>query len=212
MDSPKQSGRSGTSHHHTSAARQFPAVSPPTRPKFPPETAQFSSGAPRRRRVVGSLPSRAGSERGRRGGHVFLGRRRVRGGVRGRGGDHGRGAAEAGLAQREGRAGDPPLRDAPRLPRPRADPAPRASSAASLLAVPPPLPLLLPQGLMRIRSRHAARRRRWTTSPTPASTTWWSRSTRWTSTARSSSCAPTFVSACRRLVASKLDPLKGGQF
>ena len=73
-------------------------------------------------------------------------------------------------------------------------------------------PLLLPQGLMRIRSRHAARRRRWTTSPTPASTTWWSRSTRWTSTARSSSCAPTSVSACRRLVASKLDPLKGGQF
>jgi hypothetical protein len=51
-----------------------------------------------------------------------------------------------------------------------------------------------------------ARRRRWTTSPTAASTTWWSRSTRWTSTARSSSSAPTSASASKRSHQNPIPP------
>ena len=58
-------------------------------------------------------------------------------------------------------------------------------------------------GMMRIHSCDAARRRHWMTLLTAVSMTWWSLSTRWTLIARSSFCAPTSVSACRRLVASE---------
>jgi hypothetical protein len=42
--------------------------------------------------------------------------------------------------------------------------------------------------------------------PTAASTTWWSRSTRWTSTARSSSSAPTSASASKRSHQNPIPP------
>ena len=58
-------------------------------------------------------------------------------------------------------------------------------------------------GVMRIHSCDAARRRHWMTLLTAVSMTWWSLSTRWTSIAHSSFCAPTSASACRRLVASE---------
>ena len=56
---------------------------------------------------------------------------------------------------------------------------------------------------MRIHSCDAARRRHWMTLLTAVSMTWWSLSTRWTSIAHSSFCAPTSASACRRLVSSE---------
>lgn len=192
---------------------RFPRARAPNsrqKPRPPPLLQRIESAATAAARLAEQSASASASPpeppaRGARGEHdedVVLGRRRLCG-RRGRGGGHGRGAAQAGVAQREGRAGDPPLRLAARVPRPRADPAPRTLLPLRLLdrvRNSGCFAALDLTGVPLSRCRVVSRRRRSTTSPTTASTTWWSRSTRWTSTARSSSSAPTSASACRRSV------------
>lgn len=137
---PKHVHLLGSAHHPPTTTPSRSASSPPAGDLAADAAATAASTWPTDTNGVAApcWPARPPSGRvpvtGLAKADVLLGRRRLGRGRRGGGGgEHWRGASQASVAQREGVSGDPSLRLSPRLPRPRADPAPRRFPS-------PPLP------------------------------------------------------------------------